>query len=811
MPSKLFCAVVISCALLLCATSRAGDAVVLTPDSDIRIVERMPADGARDILSPLLREYLLRCLQKKELAGKGPAVTFFIEAKALTWADLKTQDLRKLEDIDSFRIEIASAPEPQVRITGLTVLGAGYGVMHFLDRYMGVRWVFPGDLGTVIPERTRYELQPGTLNRAPAFVSRTYTGMLYSPRERMLEFRRSPAASLLKGERPFFESYDYFRNLGLHLLTHASHNMFNIYPTKDYAEKYPEIYPLVEGKRFIPPTKNAWHPCYTNPKTVEIAIEKARKSFEAGNHCFSLGINDGRRVRCECPDCVKAGWPGAYFSYVKKVADAVKDHYPPRLIGVLSYGDVKFPTPDLVLPENVLVLVTGGRLNAWQGHCSHVGTYEYTYGGGFWVPNFPLKAMKENAEAYRRFNATVYHAEVHPVWAFDGPKVYIQSRLLWDPGLDVAACLREYCDAAFGAGGEAMSAYYRKWASLRDNDKPVDGLIQTGSMNLWRRSSAQFRQLTPADYEAMTALLAEAAKKVRPGGEAQRLEMARAFFDYSRNLFEMNLLPQTVFASDVPDGWQDLLSGLNRRVERRNELLARFKAHPEWFLGTDVDPDYITGTDWEKHPGWSLNNDIHSAALTLLYNLGKAGRLDEVKDLSPDLKPYAVQTRALPVKVEARPTHGWYTEARTAPMVVRAEGSSLSFKTGRTDQRIDEGADAGAYKRHYAMASFNLPPRNDHKTYRVELVLKGVSGSLSATTVNFANGIGWSPIDVAEQFGPVARDATLNFVVEPIYPSRDDYMKRGTSNDVHILWTPAADDSSLEGICRIAAVEYAAK
>lgn len=799
------------CAVGVSSRAHAADVVSLTPESDIRITEQMPVDGARDVLTPLLRDYLLRCLGKKELAGKGPAVSFVIEAKALTWSELKPQELKKLEDIDSFSIEVTAAPEARVRIAGLTVLGAGYGVMHFLDRYMGVRWVFPGDLGTVVPERGRYELKSGVEERAPAFVSRTYTGMLYSPQDRMLAFRRSPAGPLLKGERPFFECHDYFRSLRLHLLTQASHNMFNIYPPAEYGEKLPEVFPLKDGKRFIPPGRNAWHPCYSNPKAVEIAIEKARKSFAAGNHCFSLGINDGLRVRCECPECTKAGWPGAYFNYVRKVAEAVKDRYPPHLIGVLSYGDVKFPTPDLVLPENVLVLVTGGRLNAWQGHCSHVGTYEYCYGGGFWVPNFPLKAMAENAAAYRRMKAGVYHAEVHPVWAFDGPKVYIQSRLLWEPGLDVNACLREYCDAAYGAGGEAMARYHRKWASLRDNDKPVDGLMQVGSMGVWRRSSAQFRQVTTADYDEMAACLTEAAGKARPGAETLRLEMARAFFDYSRNLFEMNRLPQEVFAKELPEGWQGLLAGLNGRIERRKELLDRFKAHPEWFAGTDVDVEYITGKDWEMHPGWSLNNDIHSAALTLLYNLGKAGKLGEVKDLGADLKPYATAARAMPVAVSVRTTHGWYTEAKTVAMTAQAEGNAMTFKSSRTDQGIDEGADAGTLKRHYAMASFGLPARVDHKTYLVELTVTGARGRMSVVTVNFANGIGWSPVDAAEEFGDAPRAATLRFIVEPIYPSREDYMKKGTSNDVHILWTPADEESRVEGTCRISEIVYAAR
>jgi len=78
-------------------------------------------------------------------------------------------------------------------------------------------------------------------------------------------------------------------------------------------------------------------------------------AFDAGQLFFSLGINDGKRVQCQCERCVEVGWPHAYYDFVKAVADAVKDRYPPQMVGVLAYGDVGLPPRDLP-PEELVPL-----------------------------------------------------------------------------------------------------------------------------------------------------------------------------------------------------------------------------------------------------------------------------------------------------------------------------------------------------------------------------------------------------------------------------------------------------------------------
>ncbi len=782
---------------LLAAPPAGAQEIVLGPETDLRIVEQLPAEALEGVLADELRPYLLAVLGREEPAGEGRRVTFVLEAKYALWSDVPPEELETLADIDGFEIVISPGAVPTVRISAPTMLGASYGIEYFLERYLGVRQVMPGALGTVLPEPGPVTLAEGVERVRPAIVSRAYTGLLLPDMERKLAMQRSPAWDILMPERHHFTGWDYVRSARLHFLTHASHNMFNIFPVEQYGETLPEVYPIKDGERFIPESRDGWHPCYSNPNTLRIAIEKARAAFEGGAHCFSLGINDGRRVRCECPECTAAGWPQAYFNFVTRVAEAVREYYPPHIVGVLAYGDVKYPPEDLVLPENVLVLVTGGRLGAWEGHATHLGAYEYAYGTGFWVPNFPLKAMATNARRYAELGVSAYHAEVHPVWAFDAPKVYIQSRLLWDPSADVHALLREFCAAAFGAGGPAMEQFYLRWAALRDDDPVIDGLMQPTPMNLWRRSSGQFAQVSAEDYDFCRARLDEATARADDDGERARLTMVGRFLEYSRNAFEMNRLAGEVFTGDIPGDPVAVLDELSERRARRQALLDEMAAHPEWFEGSCTTREALTGPNFEGRASWTLNADVNSAVKTMLLAFAEDGR-EIAGELPADLRPYAVLPERVSLPVKLRPTHPWYPETRFVPMQAGDAEGRLEFATGPTDRRIEEGRGAGALKQHYAMGTIGMRPEPGPRVFVCDMTVTGRAGDLRVTTVNFALNMGWTPIDITRSFGDEEETVRLRFVVEPVYPD-SEWIDRPTAHDIHVLWQPRDEGSALHG------------
>jgi hypothetical protein len=277
-----------------------GAEVVLAADTDFVIKRRGDFGNAGEAVEALLRKYLLLALQKETLAGSGPTVRFALESRAGEWHELPRDAIRDITDIDAFEIEIAPKDTEQVQIRGATAVATAYGVLHFLEEHMGIMWLFPGELGLHVPDRETFRLAEAKQRVAPAFVSRIYTG---------LELRHPGAVpaheGVLQRERHFFNAWDHLKSLKLHFLSYASHNMTNIV-SLNLKDEHPEVFPIVDGERWFPPPKpegqklsggrwQAWHPCYTHPTTIEIAIGKAREAFEKGRrHTFSLGIGLGQ-------------------------------------------------------------------------------------------------------------------------------------------------------------------------------------------------------------------------------------------------------------------------------------------------------------------------------------------------------------------------------------------------------------------------------------------------------------------------------------------------------------------------------------
>ncbi len=56
----------------------------------------------------------------------------------------------------------------------------------------------------------------------------------------------------------------------------------------------------------------------------------------------------------------------------------------------------------------------------------------------------------------------------HGNWSSHGLDYYLLARALWNPDLDIAAEIADYCRSAYGAGAEAMSRYHDRLALISD-------------------------------------------------------------------------------------------------------------------------------------------------------------------------------------------------------------------------------------------------------------------------------------------------------------------------------------------------------
>ncbi|MCX5660588.1 MAG: DUF4838 domain-containing protein [Planctomycetota bacterium] len=788
-------------AALLLAIAAPAQAFTLDASSRITIESRGFTGPEAALPQELLERHLLRRFQHKSLEGAGPAVAFVLEAEAAVWQESPRAGQLALRDIDAFEIEITDQPRPTVRIAGASVQAVSFGVMAFLDEDLGVTWLFPGELGTVWPGSGAVELKPGLRRIVPAVPSRLYTGVSYADREAMLAFRQRFKGSKILRER-FFESYDYFKSLRLDDLASPSHNMINIFPVKETRAKHPELFPTTQGGgHYDPPNPEdpqsgklfqAWHPCYTNPKAVEIAIAKAREEFDAGKLTFSLGINDGKRVQCQCEDCRKAGWPGSYYQFVAKVAEALKKDYPTHLVGVLVYGDVRDPAPALHLPDNVLAMITGrSPMSLWSQHAKHLGYYGYFYGDGFGPPNFPLASMRHNAEKFGKFGVEAFRAEAEPIWAFDGPKMYIQSRMLWDAGVDADRLLARYCEAAFGReAAPAMIRFHKVWARQADGLAKAAGEEQAllCDFALWRNSSAQYAAAAPASFEEASQALKEARAAVKGEAESQRLDMVETCFAVPDAESRGWHLAQAVFAGMLDEAkLTDAARALHALAARVRAAEAKIAEHPAWRLGAGKP---------EERDEWTVTREMRSGMLTALAALSAPARTALAHELQEGAIAAALARAESPTPLRVKPADKgaeWShpeNQPRFTPMPTALDGDWMKAHTVGPAEQVLEGTHAGEWKGQWALALVPLPAGTAAGLHRIELEIEGAKGSASLQVSNpwrpeASDGL---PVQSLFALGDVAKPVRRSIVVAPI--GADSAKTGGTQMRIGILFTP---------------------
>src|SRR5690606_30662222 len=211
------------------------------------------------------------------------------------------------------------------------------GVSAFLERYVGVRWLFPGPLGEDVPSTSHLVVPQELVREEPAFISRLFSGLRGSVQTEWARNNR------MRGRIQFH------------------HNLHRLFPPAQYGATHPEFYPLRQGQRFIPTGNTGWQPCFTAPGIVEEAVKNIVAYFDANPQAtsYSLGVNDSGG-HCEAepghPD-----YPGAlnsigrvnmseiYYAWVNQVVEGVLEKHPDKYFGLLAYSHVYDPPAGVTL------------------------------------------------------------------------------------------------------------------------------------------------------------------------------------------------------------------------------------------------------------------------------------------------------------------------------------------------------------------------------------------------------------------------------------------------------------------------------
>ncbi|MCD6360375.1 MAG: DUF4838 domain-containing protein [Armatimonadetes bacterium] len=399
-----------------------------------------------------------------EAAGEAPVV--YLGAPDDDWAaQAKPASLA----FDGFVVECDGG---RLVLAGKVPEGTLNAVYWLLEE-LGVRWFIPTELGENVPQRETVTVPDMNRRVEPRFVCRRNHGIDQSIKPDGDIWRRRARITSHALNVPF---------------NRYSHNLYKVFPASKYGETHPEYYPLINGRRRIPETDHAqnWQPCTSNPDVVRLTIEYGRRWFEEHPEAnfFSVGINDSGCF-CECDNCTALDIPGEtfrgrpmvsdrYFTFVKQVADGLRESNPDKYVTCIAYGRVEAPPRRIKLPDNVLVVITQDIAQwhdpayrqadmdfarAWVERTGAFGTYNYT--GLTWtLPRVYPHLMAEALRFYDEVGAVAVTNEAYPTWWYAGPMVYLRAKLMWDPQQDPDAVLDDFYSGFFGPARKPMKRFY---------------------------------------------------------------------------------------------------------------------------------------------------------------------------------------------------------------------------------------------------------------------------------------------------------------------------------------------------------------
>ncbi|MFW6059478.1 MAG: DUF4838 domain-containing protein [Phycisphaeraceae bacterium] len=390
-------------------------------------------------------------------------------------------------------------------------LGTFYTVHEFLQRFAGVRWYLPGEIGEVAPQRDRLEVRDTNIRRTPGAKYR-WSSRLWQPVPSDFYTGQDPA-----GYDPQRVGW---RDMVMHLIRmkvggerFAANHSFGSYHAR-FGETHPDWW----GER--EPRRRA-HLDYLHPEVLDQVVQDARDYFDgtiaeklpasvdrrsipAAGEYFGVVPYDSssdwvrtnqaeqliRERRPYDPDVPAsgffAGWMSDYwFTVVNRVAARVRRTHPDKWISTLAYGRYTRP-PEFDLESNIAVQLAGQLTNSfhpadrayfrenlelWRQRVEKLYIWEYyqRFQGFSNYRNFPSIYPRRVAEGI----GWMHEHDVDGMFFEDSGSPgllanpmeqmlnrYVTWQLLDDPSRDVDELLAEHFELFYGPAAEPMRRYF---------------------------------------------------------------------------------------------------------------------------------------------------------------------------------------------------------------------------------------------------------------------------------------------------------------------------------------------------------------
>jgi len=522
---------------------------------------------------------------------------------------------------------VIAAAGATVTIAGTGPYGVRFGIYEFLERYLRVRWLLPGTAGEDVPVQRSIAIPYGILRDEPVFKGRAITPFFHNVYQEWTRTTPNDVFGNLNRAKEFRKSH---------------HVLGSIFDPMKYATSNPELFPIYDGVRYIPPSATLayWQPRLTPASAVDAAVNYSTEYFQRYPQFngYSLSPNDDGAFSDDEFDQSVRNSVGAlhvsevYFSWVNKVAERMAKTHPDKTCGVYAYVNTWDP-PSFELHPNVIVFLTQERLvwasaadaardrahhEAWQRVAHRIGWYDYQYGMGYSAPRITTGLVAEQYRWAAQHGVADTYVEMQPLWG-EGPKPWVTSKLLWNPRRSPEELTREWCDRAVGPrAGARLAAYYRAWERIWTRDiprgewyrnKPREGFY----INFFPfQDPSYLEDVDPSALPALRALMNGVVANTNTEEQAVRARSLALAFDY----YESSILsyPRRTVAPTTSRAARRLLTAMTKGLDtqldharRRATALTAFRTDPV-LSNNSQDPTALmhSWTGWNLQPLWDI-------------------------------------------------------------------------------------------------------------------------------------------------------------------------------------------------------------
>ncbi|MBQ7256708.1 MAG: DUF4838 domain-containing protein [Abditibacteriota bacterium] len=253
--------------------------------------------------------------------------------------------------------------------------------------------------------------------------------------------------------------------------------------------EHPEWFSMRDGQR------GSGQICWSNEEVLKyIANRVIELKKENDFECFNISPNDGIPL-CDCPECSKLdneeGTKAAsMIKGLNYICDIVNKEYPDLKIMTLAYLDYK-KAPKTIRPnKNIIIRVCADEHDWPYPLCTYNETeefrqnledwtkiggnvYAYTYivnFSNYIIPDPNLLLTAKNNKIIQSIGGTGIFMqgnwERNTVMDSGRMKVWIWSKLLWNPDLDPEALMKDFVYGYYGEAAEPIYQYEKSLISI---------------------------------------------------------------------------------------------------------------------------------------------------------------------------------------------------------------------------------------------------------------------------------------------------------------------------------------------------------